>query len=54
VTDGRITGIRSSVLDGEPGYLVFVHKDDVVRAVFVSGCDTDDPQAGPSATVRKS
>lgn len=51
VTEGRITGIRSSVLDGQSGYLVIVHRDDTVRAVFVSGCDSGDPQAGPSATI---
>jgi anti-sigma factor RsiW len=53
VTDGRITGIRSSALDGRSGYLVFVHRNDVVHAVFVSGCESGDPQAGPSATVRE-
>lgn len=47
VTDGRITGIRSMVLDQRSGYLVFLRQAGDNRAVFVSGCDTDTPTAGP-------
>ncbi|WP_168207314.1 anti-sigma factor family protein [Microlunatus elymi] len=51
VTDGRITGIRSTVLNGDTGYLVFLDRGNGVRAVFVTGCDTDTPKAGPTVTL---
>ena len=51
VTDGSITGIRSTVLNGDAGYLVFLNWDNGVKAVFVSGCDTGTPKAGPSVEV---
>ncbi|SDS73389.1 anti-sigma factor family protein [Microlunatus soli] len=47
VTDGRITGITSMVLDQRSGYLVILRDRGETRAVFVSGCDTDSPSAGP-------
>jgi hypothetical protein len=51
VTDGTITGIRSTVLDGRPGYLVFLTADSEHRAVFIHGCDTDNPTAGPTVVL---
>lgn len=51
VTDGRITGIRSMVLDQRSGYLVIIGDDADTRAVFVTGCDTDTPAAGPRVDV---
>ncbi|HEY9294215.1 MAG TPA: zf-HC2 domain-containing protein [Microlunatus sp.] len=51
VTDGRITGIRPTVLNGDTGYLVFLHRDNGVRAVFVTGCETGNPKAGPGVDV---
>jgi hypothetical protein len=48
VTDGKITGIRSAVLRGEPGYLVFLESDSNKHAVFITGCDSGDPTAGPT------
>jgi hypothetical protein len=50
-TDGRIAGIRAGVLNGEPGYLVFLQQQDRASAVFVTGCDTATPLAGPSAAL---
>ncbi|GAB3917390.1 hypothetical protein GCM10011575_31860 [Microlunatus endophyticus] len=48
VTDGKITGIRSAVLKGEPGYLVFLESGPNKHAVFITGCDSGDPTAGPT------
>lgn len=48
VTDGSITGIRATVLDNQPGYLVFLGSGSTNRAVFVYGCDTGTPTAGPT------
>lgn len=50
VTDGTITGIRATVLDGQQGYLVFLNTDSGNHAAFITGCDTAAPTAGP--TVR--
>ncbi|MBO0811839.1 MAG: hypothetical protein J2P23_07305 [Microlunatus sp.] len=51
VTDGTITGIRSTVLNGQHGYLVFLNSSS--HAVFVYGCDTGTPTAGPTVRVHK-
>lgn len=50
-TDGSITGIRSTVLGGQHGYLVFLRTDAGSHAVFVTGCDTGIPTAGPTVKV---
>lgn len=50
-TDGSITGIRSTVLGGQHGYLVFLKTGSGRRAVFVTGCDTGIPSAGPTVQV---
>ena len=50
-TDGSITGIRSTVLGGQHGYLVFLKTDTGNHAVFVTGCDTGIPTAGPTVKV---
>ncbi len=55
VTSGRITGIRASVLNGRSGFLVFLAgAEDSTRVVFVSGCGTSQPSAGPSTVLPKS
>jgi anti-sigma factor RsiW len=51
VTDGRISGIRSAVVEGQPGYLVFLESGASRHAVFVHGCDTDTPTAGPTVAL---
>lgn len=51
VTDGSITGIRSTVLGGQHGYLVFLDSGSGAHAVFVYGCDTGTPTAGPTVKV---
>ncbi|MBA8793613.1 anti-sigma factor RsiW [Friedmanniella endophytica] len=52
-TDGRISGIESSVVNGEPGLLVYLRgSNGTTRVVFVTGCATGRPSAGPSATIR--
>lgn len=48
VTDGSITGIRPTVLNAQHGYLVFLDSGSSARAVFVYGCDTGTPTAGPT------
>lgn len=50
-TVGMITGIRPTVLDHRNGYLVFLRGDIGTRVVFVSGCDTGDPSAGPTVVL---
>jgi anti-sigma factor RsiW len=52
VTDGPISGIRSAVLLDQRGYLVFLKSGSTVRAVFVHGCETGNPQPGPTVSVR--
>lgn len=51
VTDGSITGIRPTVLNDQRGYLVFVDSDSGSRAIFVHGCDTGRPTAGPAVKL---
>lgn len=51
VTDGTITGIRSTVLDGQHGFLVFLDTGSGKHAVFVTGCETGTPTAGPTVRI---
>lgn len=53
VTDGRVDGIRSTVMDGQQGYLVLLRKDGETRAAFVIGCDTDDPEVISTTVIRE-
>ncbi len=54
VTSGRITGIRASVLNERSGFLIFLAgSGDSTRVVFVSGCGTATPSAGPSTVLPK-
>ena len=39
------------VKGGDIGYLVFLRRDNGVRAVFVTGCETGHPKAGPGVDV---
>ena len=50
-TNGSITGILTTVLGGQHGYLVFLRTNSGHEAVFVSGCDTGTPTAGPTVKV---
>lgn len=51
VTQGRITGITTAVVDGTPAYLVYTRTDSVTSVTVVSGCDGPNPTVGPSATL---
>lgn len=53
VTQGRITGITTAVVDGNPAYLVYTRADSVTSVTVVSGCDGPSPAAGPSATLQR-
>ena len=51
VTDGRITGIASAVVDGVPALLVYTRSDAVTVVTVVTGCDRGAPAAGPSTQL---
>lgn len=51
VTDGRVLGIKSGMVNGQSGYLVVVRDNGQTSAIFVTGCDTENPSAGPSAAL---
>jgi anti-sigma factor RsiW len=51
VTDGRITGLAASRVDGMPALLVYTKSDGSTLVTVVSGCATDTPSAGPSAVL---
>jgi anti-sigma factor RsiW len=53
VTDGRIVGIRSVTVTGEPAYLVYLDRDDSTEVDVVRGCGTGTPVVGPSAQLPK-
>ena len=50
-TDGRITGLASTHLDGTPALLVYTRSTDTTLVTVVTGCDTPTPTAGPSALL---
>ena len=51
VTDGRITGIASAVVDGVPALLVYTRSDAATVVTVVTGCDRGTPSAGPSTQL---
>jgi anti-sigma factor RsiW len=51
VTDGHITGLAASRVDGMPALLVYTKSDGSTLVTVVSGCATDTPSAGPSAVL---
>lgn len=51
VTDGRITGLAASSLDGTPALLVYTESDGSMQVTVVTGCGADTPSAGPSALL---
>jgi anti-sigma factor RsiW len=51
VTDGRITGLAASSLDGTPALLVYTESDGSMQVIVVTGCGADTPSAGPSALL---
>ncbi len=50
-TDGRITGLANTHLDGTPALLVYTRSTDTTLVTVVTGCDTPTPTAGPSALL---
>jgi anti-sigma factor RsiW len=51
VTDGRITGLAASRVDGTPALLVYTKSDGSTLVTVVTGCASDTPAAGPSAVL---
>jgi anti-sigma factor RsiW len=51
VTDGRITGLAASSLDGTPALLVYTEADESTQVTVVTGCGEGTPSAGPSALL---
>jgi len=51
VTDGRITGLAASRVDGTPALLVYTRSDGSTLVTVVTGCASDTPAAGPSAVL---
>lgn len=51
VTDGRITGLAASRVDGTPALLVYTKSDESTLVTVVTGCASDTPSAGPSAVL---
>jgi len=51
VTDGRITGLAASTVDGTPALLVYTESDGSTQVTVVTGCGADTPSAGPSALL---
>jgi hypothetical protein len=51
VTDGRITGLAASRVDGMPALLVYTKSDGSTLVTVVIGCACDTPSAGPSAVL---
>jgi hypothetical protein len=53
VTDGRITGIASTTVDGVPALLVYLAEDGGTQVVVVTGCGGEAPSAAASAPVTR-
>jgi anti-sigma factor RsiW len=51
VTDGRITGLAVSTVDGTPALLVYTKADGSALVTVVTGCRAGMPLAGPSAVL---
>ena len=51
VTDGRITGLAASSLDGTPALLVYTESGGSTQVTVVTGCGAGAPSAGPSALL---
>ena len=51
VTDGRITGLAASTVDGTPALLVYTESDGSTQVTVVTGCGAETPSAGPSALL---
>jgi anti-sigma factor RsiW len=51
VTDGRITGLAASTVDGTPALLVYTKSDGSNLVTVVTGCGAGTPSTGPSAVL---
>jgi anti-sigma factor RsiW len=51
VTDGRITGLAASTVDGTRALLVYTKADGSTLVTVVTGCGSEAPSAGPSAVL---
>jgi hypothetical protein len=53
VTDGRITGLAASTVDGTPALLVCTKSAGSMQVTVVTGCAAGMPSAGPSAVLSR-
>lgn len=51
VTNGRITGLADSTVDGTPALLVYTKSDGSTLVTVVTGCSVGTPSTGPSAVL---
>jgi anti-sigma factor RsiW len=51
VTEGRITGLAASTVDGTPALLVYTKSDRSTQVTVVTGCGSSMLSAGPSAVL---
>ena len=51
VTEGRITGLAASTVDGTPALLVYTKSDGSSLVTVVTGCGAGTPSTGPSAVL---
>jgi hypothetical protein len=51
VTDGRITGLAASTVDGTPALLVYTKSEGSTLVTVVTGCGAGTPSTGPSAVL---
>jgi hypothetical protein len=51
VTNGRITGLAVSTVDGMPALLVYTKSDESTLVTVVTGCGAGTPSTGPSAVL---
>jgi hypothetical protein len=51
VTEGRITGLAASTVDGTPALLVYTKSEGSTQVTVVTGCGLGTPSAGPSAVL---
>jgi len=53
VTEGRITGLTTAIVDGQPALLVYTQAGETTRATVVTGCAAGQPRAGATTVVSR-
>jgi hypothetical protein len=51
VTDGRITGLAATTVDGTPALLVYTKSEGSTLVTVVTGCGAGTPSTGPSVVL---